>query len=168
MASKKEYAEKLKSPKWQKKRLEVLERDEFRCLQCGSEDKTLHVHHLFYEFGLDPWEYQTDSLETLCEDCHKTAEENKKEIKSFVKYIGRLDSAHLIGYIKGFLLMGGEYCGYVPNCAESLDGFMNATFGSIPYPKITRNVLFAMCTNKELPLSVNECRKAINMLKKIK
>jgi len=32
------YAEQLKSPKWQKKRLNIMERDQFRCQDCGSID----------------------------------------------------------------------------------------------------------------------------------
>jgi transposase len=63
------YSEKLKDPRWQKKRLEVFERDKFQCQACDSKDKTLHVHHLKYEG--EPWESPMEYLETLCEDCHE-------------------------------------------------------------------------------------------------
>ena len=65
------YSELLKSPKWQKKRLEILERDEFKCQACGEKEKTLHVHHVIYDNSLKPWEYSNWKLITLCEDCHK-------------------------------------------------------------------------------------------------
>ena len=68
MARKKSYKTKLKDPRWQKRRLEILKRDDFRCLLCGSRDKTLHVHHRMY-FG-DPWEAPDWALETHCEECH--------------------------------------------------------------------------------------------------
>lgn len=57
-------------PRWQKKRLEILERDGFKCTECMDETKTLHVHHTHYENHLDYWDYSNDSYITLCEDCH--------------------------------------------------------------------------------------------------
>jgi 5-methylcytosine-specific restriction endonuclease McrA len=66
------YQEKLKDPRWQKKRLVILSRDNFTCLFCGSTDKTLHIHHIEYEKGKEPWEYNNDWLKTLCCDCHET------------------------------------------------------------------------------------------------
>lgn len=66
----KTYIELLRDPRWQRKRLEVMSRDQFRCLQCGSKVKTLNVHHQYYIKGRMPWEYSNDSLLTLCEDCH--------------------------------------------------------------------------------------------------
>jgi hypothetical protein len=66
----KTYSEKLKDPRWQKKRLQILERDEWLCRTCGRGDKTLHVHHSEYISGRDPWEYEDKYLIVLCEDCH--------------------------------------------------------------------------------------------------
>jgi len=43
------YSEKLKDPRWQKKRLKVLERDNWECKQCGEKEETLHIHHLLYD-----------------------------------------------------------------------------------------------------------------------
>ncbi len=65
------YQEKLKDPRWQKKRLEVLEADGWKCVNCGGGSKTLHAHHLLYRDGKEPWEYHTGSIVTLCEGCHK-------------------------------------------------------------------------------------------------
>jgi hypothetical protein len=65
------YAEKLLDPRWQKKRLEVLERDKWSCRNCYDSKNTLHVHHLYYENNRDPWGYELSSLVTLCESCHK-------------------------------------------------------------------------------------------------
>lgn len=66
----KTYKEKLRDPRWQKKRLLAMERENFRCSRCGSEDSTLHVHHIKYIFGRDPWDYPFENLITLCEKCH--------------------------------------------------------------------------------------------------
>jgi glutaredoxin len=64
------YIEKLKDPRWQKKRLKIFERDDWQCTHCHSTEKTLHVHHIDYEKGLEPWEYKDEMLQTLCEECH--------------------------------------------------------------------------------------------------
>ncbi|MCE0498486.1 MAG: HNH endonuclease [Methylacidiphilales bacterium] len=64
------YQELLLSPHWQRKRLAILNRSDFKCESCGSGEKTLHVHHTFYESGRKPWEYPDDSLVALCKDCH--------------------------------------------------------------------------------------------------
>jgi hypothetical protein len=75
------YSEKLKDPRWQKKRLEVLQRDGFTCCDCSDTKKTLHVHHKSYSKGRDPWDYPDDNFSTLCEDCHKSRH-NKAAIVS--------------------------------------------------------------------------------------
>lgn len=68
------YIEKLKDPRWQKKRLEILNRDEWMCSGCGATDKTLHVHHAYYASGRDPWDYPSPTLAAFCEDCHHDEE----------------------------------------------------------------------------------------------
>jgi len=65
----KEYGDKLKDPRWQRVRLEVMQRDGFACLCCGDTKKTLNVNHLGYSGA--PWDVPLEWLETLCEDCHK-------------------------------------------------------------------------------------------------
>ena len=71
------YAEKLKHPKWQRRRLEVMQRDNFKCIYCGSEERTLHVHHIFYT--KDPWDAPGEHLQTLCDFCHYFIEKLKKK-----------------------------------------------------------------------------------------
>jgi hypothetical protein len=65
-----EYAEKLKDPRWQKKRLEIFERDKWTCQGCLRQDSTLVCHHRYYLADKEPWEYPDDALATLCEECH--------------------------------------------------------------------------------------------------
>lgn len=66
------YPEQLKSPRWQKKRLEILDRDGFTCQHCGDTKTELHIHHLKY--SKYPWEVENDKLQTLCKHCHKGIE----------------------------------------------------------------------------------------------
>ena len=73
------YSDLLKDPRWQKKRLEVLNRDNFTCLLCKDSTSTLHVHHKFYQYGKNPWEYDEKYLMTLCYSCHEIEEVSIKE-----------------------------------------------------------------------------------------
>ena len=76
----KTYFEKLKDPRWQRKRLEIMQRDEFVCKICYDGESTLNVHHCYYGKKRDPWDYDDDHLMTLCEECHKDVEAKREEI----------------------------------------------------------------------------------------
>lgn len=86
------YKEQLRNPNWQKKRLMIMERDNFTCRYCGSKDKTLNVHHFYYLDGKAVWNYPDSALITLCEDCHEKEEKgmNDEIIKLIktIKFIG--------------------------------------------------------------------------------
>ena len=75
------YAQKLLDPRWQRLRLEILNRDDWACTHCGDKTSTLHVHHGYYEFGKDPWEYSPGSLRTLCESCHELGDVLRGDIR---------------------------------------------------------------------------------------
>ena len=64
------YSEKLKAPRWQRKRLEILSRAGFECQECLDNSSTLEVHHSYYESQKDPWDYPDESLLCLCKACH--------------------------------------------------------------------------------------------------
>jgi len=95
-----QYFAKLKDPKWQKKRLEILERDNFTCVICGDDKSTLHVHHRAYLKDRDLWEYADPYFVTLCESCHEYETENMSGVISDLNLISRLyyfsDELHLI------------------------------------------------------------------------
>jgi hypothetical protein len=75
------YAQQIKHPNWQKKRLEVLNAHNFECENCGAEEEELHVHHPFYKRGAMIWQYETDVLQCLCNKCHKEAHVQDEKIK---------------------------------------------------------------------------------------
>ena len=81
----KSYSEKLRDPRWQRRRLEIMHRDEFTCQKCGDKENTLHVHHRWYKSGKEPWEYPGELLVTLCESCHQSEEENKEAQKYLIR-----------------------------------------------------------------------------------
>lgn len=105
-APKNTYWEKLKDPRWQKMRLEVMQLAKFSCQSCGASDKTLNVHHKAYKKNANPWDYHCDELACLCEDCH-AAEHEIDEILSSALYEYKVDSGglglskeRLIGYLE--------------------------------------------------------------------
>lgn len=73
------YSEVLKSPLWQRKRLEILSRDSFTCQLCQDTETELHVHHKKYTKGHKPWEYPNDNFTTFCIHCHTLIEYTKGE-----------------------------------------------------------------------------------------
>lgn len=73
------YSDKLKDPRWQRKRLEIMQRDKFSCCMCGDGNKTLNVHHRVY--SNNPWEADPDNLITLGEDCHERLEECLRQLR---------------------------------------------------------------------------------------
>ncbi len=74
------YIEQLKTTNWQKKRLEVFNRDGFKCTACNSENN-LQVHHKAYKYGKAPWDYNLVNFVTLCDKCHEHVTIQKKSIK---------------------------------------------------------------------------------------
>lgn len=105
----KPYSELLRSPNWQKKRLEVMQRDDFQCQGCGERDVTLNVHHKYYTYGKSPWEYSDACYITYCEDCH-AAQASAKESRLMLNEVIKT---------KGF--SGGDYrelAQALQNCQE--------------------------------------------------
>ena len=78
------YSEKLRSPRWQKKRLEILSRDNWKCQECGNEETNLQVHHVVYR-RVDPWAYPDHLYQTLCDQCHKHRQELTDKVVDAVR-----------------------------------------------------------------------------------
>jgi hypothetical protein len=71
------YREQLKDPRWQKKRLKILERDGWKCTECGNDKMELQIHHLKYHGS--PWEVDDAYLKTLCANCHSKESNQPKK-----------------------------------------------------------------------------------------
>tara|TARA_R110000868_G_scaffold6290_1_gene35899 strand:+ start:151 stop:774 length:624 start_codon:yes stop_codon:yes gene_type:complete len=89
----KTYSEKLKDPRWQKKRLETLNRDKFTCMLCGDKETELHINHKKYT--KEPWDAPSNDLETLCKHCHIIHHSTKEKVYEVVKIIVE-DIVHII------------------------------------------------------------------------
>jgi len=95
------YGEKLRDPLWQRRRLEVMDRDEFACTECGDKASTLNVHHKYYLRGRDPWDYPDSALVTLCDTCHLVVQGRMDRLHSELAKLSELDVDVLIGYCIG-------------------------------------------------------------------
>ena len=96
------YMKKLRDPRWQKRRLEVLEKADWTCEWCHATKRNLQVHHAYYaprSEGMDPWDYADGSLWCLCDPCHKKAESVKQELYKVFAHIGPWYHHHVRDFI---------------------------------------------------------------------
>lgn len=101
------YAEQLRHPMWQQKRLEVLAASGWKCAGCGSTEQTLHVHHKHYVKGRLAWEYQASELVSLCEQCHALAHQRRAMLLALLAQVEPVDRAPKIGEGSATLLVLG-------------------------------------------------------------
>lgn len=100
MLSKKEQYE---HPLWRRKASEILDRDDYTCRCCGSKVTQLHVHHLYYEKGLHVWEYDNESLVTLCKNCHGKIIPELFKLSGIIAFeilSGKIDATDFLNRIK--------------------------------------------------------------------
>jgi hypothetical protein len=124
------YAEKLRDPRWRERRLEILERAQFRCEECGEEAVTLHVHHKVYRRGAEPWEYFDHELIALCEGCHADRHAIESVIREALGYAGLHDISrmHLALMVLGFCAAASKES--ENRCVELADRISDHGYGS--------------------------------------
>ena len=105
MADKKPYWQLLRDPRWQRMRLEVMQRAGFECEICGKADDTLNVHHKIYRKGAAPWEYESRELQCLCEDCHETFHDLNQILKETLATFEVDTFERVLGYTRGLRLI---------------------------------------------------------------
>lgn len=105
MSARRSYWELLRDPRWQKRRLEIMERDAFRCRQCDDPDNTLNVHHRIYRKGAMPWEYSDEELITLCETCHERETNVRQRLSAGLAKLDADFIDQVVGYVTGLVLL---------------------------------------------------------------
>jgi len=154
----KSYSEKLKDPRWQKKRLEVFENAGWVCENCGDGTKTLNVHHKFYKNGREPWDYEEETLQSLCEDCHILTGDIDKKFKEETLLLSNEEKELVIGYLKAIQLRNnGGSCDI--DSAEEAMGFSD--FFRINFQEVLR----VITSNTEMGVGPNICFDQISNLK---
>lgn len=127
MKKTKTYQEKLLDPRWQKRRLEIFGAFNWKCGECSASTKTLHAHHLYYERGLEPWEYPDDAFLCVCDTCHNKRHEAEITID---KIIHKAFTANEIHQLARYISANGgdqildvlEYLNSRPELMEALAG----------------------------------------------
>lgn len=105
----KTYAEFLRDPRWQRRRLEVLEAAGWMCSNCFDTETELHVHHLRYKWNRAPWEYENDELRCLCKTCHSAETEAWAMLKDELMLVGvgaKILVPLVAGYMVGYGFIG--------------------------------------------------------------
>ena len=170
------YSEKLKNPKWQKKRLEILNIHNFKCELCGCETKELHVHHRFYIKGREVWQYDNDVFQVLCCDCHKkehSKQQKQVEViperyKTLIDLVERLNSREPLNssYLELFLeeIYNDELKSDLTDTLMNLtDVYTNSYFGDV-----IKYQIFNYCLREHQEVSmwmtINELKEQIKKL----
>lgn len=63
-----------------------MERDGWQCRVCGDKEKQLTVHHLFYDSDFALWEYDPESMVTLCNDCHREIHKDLNKLAGLIAF----------------------------------------------------------------------------------
>lgn len=70
--------EQYQHPLWQRKKNKIYQRDGWTCQICKNDcfelTSQLQCHHLYRVKDFHVWEYDDDSLVTLCSNCHELAD----------------------------------------------------------------------------------------------
>ena len=135
------FAEQYKHPKWQKKRLEIMKRDDYTCRYCDSKEKELQIHHIEYEKGKKVWEYEDGNFLTLCKDCHKRVTDlfiNLKRRSESLEFIELAEELIAVWEFSGQSTDLRELLNYLVNQTEMIDP-INRMLEAITYaPKISK------------------------------
>ena len=78
-----------------------MQRDNFKCRDCGDSKSNLQVHHCFYAKG-EPWETPNAFLLTVCNNCHETRGELESDTKRMIGAVmARLNHTELYIFASG-------------------------------------------------------------------
>lgn len=100
MARRPSYRTQLQHPEFQKVRLEVLERDGWRCRWCETGNVNLQVHHGYYKKNAEPWDYERESLWSLCKNCHVRAENVRRDVYRVLGHVHPKHHAHILNLLE--------------------------------------------------------------------
>lgn len=133
------YAAKLRDPRWQKKRLEVLDRAGWACQMCGDSKSMLHVHHKQYLKGREPWDYDTDQLASLCAKCHKDGHGSPDVLLNVISRLpidGPLGRKSIAELVSGFVGQDADddfsmFLWHIGNIASTLSWLNEDAFKSL-------------------------------------
>lgn len=84
--NKEEFLNQYKGKEWYETSKRIKARDHNTCQMCGSNDRPLSVHHLYYERG-GGLSVPDSSLITLCEGCHRLVHDFDSKANDLLRYL---------------------------------------------------------------------------------
>jgi len=130
MATREEFLQRYRDPRWQRIRLRIMERDDWKCRKCGATDNSLQVHHKKYE-GAMPWETSDRYLVTLCDRCHERLTELQRETRNILAEVPIDQMAAIVEILR-------NAGGMAPDPLRLALDFLNATRTSLLSAPFTR------------------------------
>lgn len=124
------YQRKLSHPEWQRKRLEILNRDNFTCQYCEAKDKELHIHHIYYLPNTLPQNYPDDAYTTLCYECHLFEEDELSALGKNIMNLLRNKGANSfqISELMGAIRESSEKVSTISQIILSLDDIVGIKY----------------------------------------
>ena len=145
----KTYSEKLRDPRWQRKRLEIMQRDNFTCTQCGNKSEIQNIHH--WQYSKEPWSAKNQDLTTVCRSCHEEIEHCKNLTKVFLRQPSfRKLVLNILATFNDSIDVAEDvdYCIPLPNP----EGFSNIRY-DVPLP--------VGITKSDLPNMASHCKQEV-------
>lgn len=87
------YSDKYEDPRWKALRVRLFHSEQYLCNDCGNcheGGKGLELHHCWYEYGKEPWDYPDDCFLVLCRKCHGTRQKIQNSALVVLGQLSRL------------------------------------------------------------------------------
>lgn len=97
------WREQMNDQRWIEKSEKIKQRDEYKCLVCNSNEHYIEVHHLYYMPGMLAWEYDDESLVTICRKHHEQLTYDMPKVSGLIAFEvlrSNIDLTNLIELLK--------------------------------------------------------------------
>lgn len=106
LGSPKSYKGKLSDDRWITFSNAVKEQRDHFCECCRQKKPILNVHHVWYDWDKEPWEYNDDAVVVLCTQCHH---ELHVELQKFRRFVFRHLNPQTFRVFNGACLVGLQH-----------------------------------------------------------
>lgn len=141
------YREKLQTKEWKSFSRSMKEQKGNSCEICKRGDMTTEVHHWFYDFDREPWQYMPDEVAVLCSECHR---EMHTQLRAFRKHVFSKMNAQQFRVLNGALKVGFESyealtlvhaIGELVSTPSMVDRYAKS-WGSLPWRKTDEQIAY--------------------------
>lgn len=132
--------------RWNEKvKPEVFERQEFRCADCGAENKPLEIHHVIPRHENPDLAFDINNVAALCQDCHKLrhSKQGWQGVSQCNVMAVEVDSIEYVGEEEVFdISVSSEYHNFLANGITVHNCFSRNASSSraVPVSKVIKQV----------------------------